>query len=66
VELRQLEYFVTVAEESHFTRAARRMHVAQSGLSASIRSLERELGASPFPATLKVRDSVAPPKAARR
>jgi len=48
VELRHLEYFVAVAEERHFTRAAHRVHVAQSGLSSAIRSLERELGATLF------------------
>jgi DNA-binding transcriptional LysR family regulator len=46
MEIRQLEYFVAVAEEANFTRAAERVHISQSGVSAQIQQLERELGAA--------------------
>jgi DNA-binding transcriptional LysR family regulator len=46
MELRQLEYLVAVAEEANFTRAARRVHISQSGVSAQIRQLEHDLGAT--------------------
>lgn len=44
MELRQLRYLVTIVEAGGFTRAAERVHVAQPGVSAQIRQLERELG----------------------
>ena len=44
MELRHLRYFCTVAEESSFTFAARRLHVSQSGVSGQVRDLEKELG----------------------
>ena len=59
MEIRQLRFFVTLAEELHFGRAAAREHIVQSALSQQIQRLERELGVALVERNTQITEEIA-------
>jgi DNA-binding transcriptional LysR family regulator len=70
MELREIEIFLALAEELHFSRTAERLHVSQARISQTIKKLERQVGAplfdrtsrsvAPTPIGARLRDDLAP------
>ncbi|OQP07511.1 LysR family transcriptional regulator [Geobacillus sp. 46C-IIa] len=63
IDVKQLKYFVTIAEEGQVTKAAQKLHIAQPPLSQQLKQLEEELGVSLFDRKAKKMELTAPGKA---
>ncbi|MFC0297938.1 LysR family transcriptional regulator [Geobacillus jurassicus] len=63
IDVKQLKYFVTIAEEGQITKAAQKLHIAQPPLSQQLKQLEEELGVPLFDRKAKKMELTAPGKA---
>jgi DNA-binding transcriptional LysR family regulator len=60
IEVRELRYFIAVAEELNFTRAAERLGIAQPPLSKAVRTLERKIGVALLRRTTRLVELIRP------